>query len=144
MSKREFRYSKFFEPKKYRYLILMVVFILLGQDLILELPVLFNKLQAVRFKGEAIGKIEKIKPQRIIRQTLTGNRTITTGYEISYTFSVNDIKYQGKTFIPNGTTQYASTFRHLYNSDKITVKYNPENPSINTIDLPYEDTFLSM
>ncbi len=144
MSKRAFKYSKFFDPSKYRYLILLVVFLILGQDLILELPVLFHKLQAVQFKGKAEGKIEKVVPKKIIRQTLTGNRTIITGYKVDFSFVVNGKTYKGNAYIPNGTTQYASTFRVLFNNELIIVKYDPDDPSTNTIELPYEDIFLSM
>lgn len=144
MSKREFKYSKFFEPRKYRYLILFIVFVLLGQDLLLELPVLFHKLQAVRFKGEASGKIVQVTPKKVIRQTLSGSRFITTGYDVSFSFKVGKKEYRGSTFVPNGTTQYTSTYKHLFNSSTIRVKYELENPNINTVELPYEDTFLSM
>lgn len=138
------RYSKFFRPEKYKYPILFVVFIFLGQDLLLELPVIFQKLRAVNFKGVTEGKIESVTPKKVLRQTLTGNRLIIEGYHVTYTYEVDDKIYKGETYLPNGTTQYASTYQSLKTQKPLKVKYNLNQPEKSTLDMPYDDVFLSM
>jgi|GEM_PF-3922048 len=138
------RYSKFFRPEKYKYPILFVVFIFLGQDLLLELPVIFQRLRAVNFKGVTEGKIDSVNPKKVIRQTLTGNRLIIEGYHVAYTYEVEDKIYKGEVYIANGTTQYASTYQSLSTEKTLTVKYDIKQPEKSTLDMPYEDAFLSM
>ncbi|MEM1136577.1 MAG: hypothetical protein AAGI07_12125 [Bacteroidota bacterium] len=139
------KYSKFFETTRYKYLIIFLIFPLLAQDLILELPVFFQQFQIRKMKGIVKGKVVEVTPERTLRQTLTGNRIIVKGYHVKYSYSFKGKYFLGETYLANGTTQYVNLHRTLFeNGEEINIRFDLQNPEKSMIETGYEDIFLSM
>ncbi|UZR94964.1 hypothetical protein [Chondrinema litorale] len=139
------KYSNIFDTGWSRYLIMLLLFPFLAQDLLFELPVFLQKSRADNLAGTTTGRIVSITPDSTLHQTVDGNRIVLQGYKVKYSFTYNNETFFGETYINNGTTQRGKVQRMLFESkDDLTIKYNPNKPEINTIATSYEDIFLSM
>ena len=139
------KYSKFFKSNRFRYLLLFLLFPLLAQDLLIELPVLIQQSRADNLKGTTEGEIEAVIPDRTMLQTVDGNKVVLVGYKVKYSYKIGNKTFFAEAYINNGTTQHSNIQRVLYDQQKtVNVKYNPLKPEISTIETSYKDIFLSM
>ncbi len=79
------------------------------------------------------------KPIEQLSQGRTGNKTVTEGYEINYSYWVINKIYYGVDKIPSGVKNLK--FIHLLfanTSQKLNIKYDPVHPEKSQIVIPTE------
>ncbi|RKD90566.1 hypothetical protein [Mangrovibacterium diazotrophicum] len=96
-----------------------------------------NRVDYLRFDQTTKGYITHIAERGGYFQGYKGANYMTSGYEISYEFSVDGVNFAGKSLVPQNEAILKIRNQQKNNNGPITVRiwYNSNNPQFSDIDL---------
>ncbi len=89
----------------------------------------------------AIGKIDSIDELTGINQSRAGNRIMTTGYKIKYTYLIGKDEYSSESTLAPTKNQFVYYAREVIGEWKIGVYYEKKNKSNSRINIDLKSDF---